>query len=70
MKSFWNKQKSKKLLLEYGENASDSDTDKDTEQSVKSRNRRLKVAQAIGIGQAQLNFGILSLWFGPNLRVI
>jgi hypothetical protein len=56
-KNQWNKQKSLKLLQEYGQDCSDFAGD--SEQS--ERECRVKVAQMIGIGYAQLSLSILSL---------
>jgi hypothetical protein len=57
----WNREKSKQLLVEYGEDASDSDVDEKTEYSSKSRARRLRLAKKIGVTQAQLNLAQLTL---------
>jgi len=56
----WSKQKSIKLLREYGVEADDA-SDNENEFTERSRTARLKVARALGISNVQLNYAQLSL---------
>mmetsp|Transcript_5643 Transcript_5643/g.8392 ORF Transcript_5643/g.8392 Transcript_5643/m.8392 type:complete len:153 (-) Transcript_5643:1347-1805(-) len=56
----WNKQKSRALLVFYGEDP-DNESDVDDENSSRSRARRLRLAKKIGVSRTQLNFAQLVL---------